>query len=83
MLCYLQIVAVLHFLSNLDAVISFSYIIAVSKTSCLFNLYAECIVRNPVLDEVQAGSKIYRKISITSDMQMTPYGRKQKRTKAS
>ena len=83
MLCYLQIVAVLIFLSNLDAVISFSYIIAVSKTSCLFNLYAEYIVRNPALDEVQAGSKIYRKISITSDMQMIPYGRKQKRTKTS
>ena len=32
----------------------------------LFNLYAECIMRNTWLEEAQAG------ISITSDMQMTP-----------
>ena len=44
---------------------------------CLFNLYAEYIMRNAGLDEVQAEIKIARKISITSDMQMTPpYGRK-------
>ena len=33
---------------------------------CLFNLYAEYIMRNTGLDEAQAG------ISITSDMLMTP-----------
>ena len=39
---------------------------------CLFNLYAECIMRNARLEEGQAGIKIAREISITSDMQMTP-----------
>ena len=39
---------------------------------CLFNLYAEFIMRNTGLDEVQAGIKIVGEISITSDMQMTP-----------
>ena len=40
---------------------------------CLFNLHAEYIVRNAGLEEAQAGIKIAgRKISITSDMQMTP-----------
>ena len=39
---------------------------------CLFNLYAECIMRNPGLEETQAGIKIAMRISITSDMQMTP-----------
>ena len=39
---------------------------------CLFNLNAEYIMRNTGLDEAQAGIKIARKISITSDMQMTP-----------
>ena len=34
---------------------------------CLFNLYAEYIMRNAGLDEAQAD----REISITSDMQMT------------
>ena len=38
----------------------------------LFNLYAECIMRNAGLDEAQAGIKIPGEISITSDMQMTP-----------
>ena len=38
---------------------------------CLFNLYAEYIMRNARLDEVQAGIKIAGRISITSDMQMT------------
>ena len=37
---------------------------------CLFNLYAEYIMRNARLDEAQAGIKIAREISITSDMQM-------------
>ena len=39
---------------------------------CLFNLYAEYIMRNAGLDEAQAGIKITGEISITSDMQMTP-----------
>ena len=39
---------------------------------CLFNLYAEGIMRNAGLEETQSGIKISRKISITSDMQMTP-----------
>ena len=38
----------------------------------LFNLYAEYIMQNSGLDESQAGIKIVGKISITSDMQMTP-----------
>ena len=42
----------------------------------LFNLYAEYITRNAGLEEAQAGIKIIkidnRKISLTSDMQMTP-----------
>ena len=38
----------------------------------LFNLYAEYILRNAGLDEAQAGIKIAREISVTSDMQMTP-----------
>ena len=40
---------------------------------CLFNLYAEYIMRNAGLDEAKAGIKIAgREISITLDMQMTP-----------
>ena len=47
---------------------------------CLFNLYAEYIMRNCGLDEAQAGIKIagrkkkrlLEEISITSDMQMIP-----------
>ena len=39
---------------------------------CLFNLYAEYIMRNAGLDEAQAGIKIARRKSVTSDMQMTP-----------
>ena len=41
---------------------------------CLFNLYAEYIMRNAGLDEAQAGIKTARSniISIASDMQMTP-----------
>ena len=34
--------------------------------------YAEYIMRNAGLEEAQAGIKIAGKISITSDMQMTP-----------
>ena len=39
---------------------------------CLFNFYAEYIMRNAGLEEAQAGIKIAGRISITSDMQMTP-----------
>ena len=39
---------------------------------CLFNLYVEYIMKNTELDESQAGIKIAREISVTSDMQMTP-----------
>ena len=39
---------------------------------CLFNLDAESIMQNARLHEAQAGIKISREISITSDMQMTP-----------
>ena len=39
---------------------------------CLFSLYAEYIMQNAGLDEVQAGIKMLGEISITSDMQMTP-----------
>ena len=39
---------------------------------CLFNLYAEYIIRNAGLEEAQAGIKMLGEISITSDMQMTP-----------
>ena len=39
---------------------------------CLFNLYAEYIMRNAGLDEAQLESRLLGEISITSDMQMTP-----------
>ena len=39
---------------------------------CLFNLYAEYIMRNAGLNEAQAGIKMPGEISIISDMQMTP-----------
>ena len=39
---------------------------------CLFNLYAEYIMRNTGLEDAQAGIKIARRNIITSDMQMTP-----------
>ena len=39
---------------------------------CVFNLYAEYIMRNAGLEETQAGIKMPGEISITSDMQMTP-----------
>ena len=38
---------------------------------CLFNLYAEYIMRNTGVDEAQAESRFLGEISITSDMQMT------------
>ena len=39
---------------------------------CLFNFYAEYIMRNAGLDEEQLESRLLGEISITSDMQMTP-----------
>ena len=39
---------------------------------CLFNLYAEYIMRNAGLEEAQAGKRLLGEIPITSDMQMTP-----------
>ena len=39
---------------------------------CLFNLYAENIMRNARLDEAQAGIKIARRNIIASDLQMIP-----------
>ena len=39
---------------------------------CLFNLYAEYIMRNSGLEEAQLESRLPGEISITSDMQMTP-----------
>ena len=41
-------------------------------SSCLFNLYAEYIMRNSGLEEAQTRMEIAGKISATSDMQMTP-----------
>ena len=39
---------------------------------CLFNLYAEYIMRNTGLEEAQLESRLLGEISITSDTQMTP-----------
>ena len=39
---------------------------------CIFNLYAEYIMRNTGLEEAQAGNKIARRNIKNSDMQMTP-----------
>ena len=39
---------------------------------CLFNLYAACIMRNAGLEEHKLESRLPGKISIISDMQMTP-----------
>ena len=41
-------------------------------SSCLFNLYAEYIMRNARLEEAQLESRLPGEISITSDMQMIP-----------
>ena len=52
---------------------------------CLFNLYAEYIMRNAGLDEAQLESRLSGEISITSDMQMTPpfWQRMKKNSRAS
>ena len=39
---------------------------------CLFNLYAEFIMRNAGLEEAHIESRLPGEISITSDMQMIP-----------
>ena len=39
---------------------------------CLFNFYAEDIMRNAGLEEAHLESRLPGEISITSDMQMTP-----------
>ena len=39
---------------------------------CLFNFYAECIMRNARLDKHKLESRLSREILITSDTQMTP-----------
>ena len=39
---------------------------------CIFNFYAEYIMRNAGLEETQAGIKIAGRNIITSDIQMTP-----------
>ena len=41
-------------------------------SACLFNFYAEYIMRNTGLEETQAGIKITRRNINISDMQMTP-----------
>ena len=41
-------------------------------STCLFNFYAEYIMRNAGLEEAQPESRLLGEISITSDMQMTP-----------
>ena len=42
------------------------------SSPCLLNFYAEYIMRNAGLEEEQLESRFLGKISITSDMQMTP-----------
>ena len=39
---------------------------------CLFNFYAEYIMRNTGLEEAELESRLLEEISIISDMQMTP-----------
>ena len=39
---------------------------------CLYNFYAEHIMRNAGLEEAQLESRLLGEISLTSDMQMTP-----------
>ena len=47
---------------------------------CLFNLYAEYIMRNAGLDEAQVESRLLGEISVISDMQMiSPLWQKVKR----
>ena len=49
---------------------------------CLFNFYAEYIMRNTGLEEAELESRLLEEISIISDMQMTPpLWKKVRRTK--
>ena len=48
---------------------------------CLFNLYAQNIMKNAGLDEAQARAKITKEKSITSDMQMTSHLRQKAKKK--
>ena len=41
-------------------------------SSCLFNLYAEYIMRNARLEKHKLETRLLGEISITSDIQMTP-----------
>ena len=43
------------------------------SSPCLFNLYAEYIMRNAGCRKQKLGSRLLGEISITSDMQMTPH----------
>ena len=54
-----------------DTIYIYTYICCI-LSPCLFNLYAEYIVRNAGLKEAQAGIKITGRNINTSDMQMTP-----------
>ena len=55
----------------------FSTISVMQMSACLFNLYAEYIMRNAGLDQHKPESRLPGEISITSDMQMYHlYGRK-------
>ena len=45
---------------------------ACTVSLCLFNLYAEHILQNAMLDEAQRESRLLGEILISSDMQMTP-----------
>ena len=66
------------FMTNLDSILkvdlankgpsSQGYILS----PCLFNLYAEYIIRNAGLEETKLESRLPGEISITSDMQMIP-----------
>ena len=48
------------------------YVKAVHCQPCLFNFYAEYIMRNAGLEEAQAGIKIAERNIIIADTQMTP-----------
>ena len=47
-------------------------ILSILLSPCLFNLYTEYIMKNAVLDELQAGTKIMGRNINNSDMQMIP-----------
>ena len=47
-------------------------ILSILLSPCLFNLYTEHIMKNAVLDELQAGTKIMGRNINNSDMQMIP-----------